>query len=472
MNAILRRVGLAAAISAALILAVSTPASAVSIVLHTENFANSLSTAGAWIYGGSRTPCLTAGTGTTVGSIPGCGFGDTAGSGVLHLTDGNSQSSYVILNNPVATSVGLQVSFDMFQYGGGSDPGDGMAFMLIDGSVTPSSAGASGAAIGYGSYGVTPGIAGGYVGVAFDTYGAFSNPGVGDGGTPLGPNSISVRGSEATNYNFITGVPASGALANGGTFNRELARRHVVVTISSQNIMSVAVDYGSGLVTELDGIDLATINGVGSLPATLKVGISAGTGGSYDIQEVQNFELTTLAPDLGVTVSDGSLDPSTLRGSVGITVAADAAGGSTTGPVTVTSTLPSRSTPLSAIGTGWTCSIVGQLVTCTRTGTGADRLDAGESYPPITLGLAVTSTAVLPLTIGASVVATDDTTTANNSDSGALTVGVAGAVAPVALAATNGTADPVVAPVALAVIVLGVVATIASRRHWAVTARR
>ncbi|WP_309233801.1 hypothetical protein [Conexibacter sp. W3-3-2] len=57
----------------------------------------------------------------------------------------------------------------------------------------------------------------------------------------------------------------------------------------------------------------------------------------------------------------------------------------TQGTVTVSDTLPAGLTPTAASGTGWDCSISGQVVTCTR----ADALPAGSAYPPITLSVDV-----------------------------------------------------------------------------------
>src|SRR5439155_22398910 len=56
------------------------------------------------------------------------------------------------------------------------------------------------------------------------------------------------------------------------------------------------------------------------------------------------------------------------------------------GLVTVTDTLPAGLTPSVAAGTGWSCGIAAQTVTCTR----SDALAASGSYPIITIAVAVT----------------------------------------------------------------------------------
>jgi trimeric autotransporter adhesin len=57
--------------------------------------------------------------------------------------------------------------------------------------------------------------------------------------------------------------------------------------------------------------------------------------------------------------------------------------------VTVTDTLPAGLTFNSATGTGWVCAAVGQVVTCTH----APALNAGASFPPITLTVNVLESA-------------------------------------------------------------------------------
>jgi len=425
-----RRFALTGSLIVALFAASSVAAFAAPVVLEDDSFRDVSTGAGDWSYGGTNTtPCLTAGSlATPVSSIPSCGIGETAGSGFLRFTDSGSQASYVILNTPIDTTLGLEISFDMFQYGGGVDPGDGMTLMFIDGTASPTTSGATGAALGYASYGSTPGIVGGYAAIAFDSYGAFSAVGVGSGGAPNQPNSVVVRGSEATNYAYITRTLASGSLSSGTSWDRELARRPVVVSISRQGIMSIAVDYGAGLVTELAGIDLTTINGENSMPESLKLGFTASTGGAYNWHGIQDLQVSTLAPDLSVSVAPGSIDPATMLGSIAMTVSNDAGAGSTAAAVTLTSTLPAGISAVSATGTGWSCSIAGQLVTCTRAGTGADRVHAAESYPPVTVGLSAASATSLPATITASVTVLDDADESNDTGSGEVTLDAALAV--------------------------------------------
>ncbi len=87
----------------------------------------------------------------------------------------------------------------------------------------------------------------------------------------------------------------------------------------------------------------------------------------------------------------------------------------TIGPVVVTDTLPSGLVPVSASGTGWTCGIVSQTVSCTLSGA----LNAGASADPITIRADATlpsGETSMTVTNTASVATTTDAASANNSD--------------------------------------------------------
>jgi hypothetical protein len=76
----------------------------------------------------------------------------------------------------------------------------------------------------------------------------------------------------------------------------------------------------------------------------------------------------------------------------------------TAGSITVTDTLPTRLVPTSADGAGWTCSIVGRLVTCTR----SDALTAGTPAPEIMIEVDVADGAATSVLNMARVTVVDD----------------------------------------------------------------
>jgi hypothetical protein len=222
--------------------------------------------------------------------------------------------------------------------------------------------------------------------------------------------------------------------------------------------MSVQVDYGAGPVTEISGLDLSTVNAPDAMPSSFKLGFAGSTGGAYLTTEIRNFTIQPLTPDLGITLAASAIDPSTRDAVISATVADAATSGPTNGTITVTSTLPAGIVPGTATGSGWTCATVAQLVTCTRPGTGADRLAAGDAAAAISIPVHTGAGVVLPATVSASVAVLDDSSAANNTASTQLNV------AGVALAATGLTVEPWSAVAALLGIAVG--ASLLLRLRW------
>src|SRR5205814_4469280 len=149
----------------------------------------------------------------------------------------------------------------------------------------------------------------------------------------------------------------------------------------------------------------------------------SGTAAANDSASVT---ISGQAPDLTIAKSHvGSF----VRGSTGsysLTVSNVGPVGSS-GLVTVSDTLPAGLVPSTASGTGWSCGIAGQTVTCTR----SDALGAGASYSVITIAVTVSQAATTPLMNTATVAGGNEINAANDSasDSTAITsqadVGVA-----------------------------------------------
>ncbi|MDQ2947414.1 MAG: DUF11 domain-containing protein, partial [Acidobacteriota bacterium] len=83
------------------------------------------------------------------------------------------------------------------------------------------------------------------------------------------------------------------------------------------------------------------------------------------------------------------------------------------GPFTVTDTLPAGLTPTGAVGTGWTCMIAAQAVTCARTNP-LDFLLDGTSFPPITITVNVAANAPAMVTNTAMLTSSTASPTAND----------------------------------------------------------
>ncbi|GAB4198107.1 MAG: hypothetical protein OHK0022_17010 [Roseiflexaceae bacterium] len=371
-----------------------------------------------WTLGSDGQPgvdpaCLTAAAAPPAGN--GCTFGpaDTAPNGALRLTNNkNNQAGFALSNTIIPAGNGLSVTFDYYAYNGSNGGADGITFFLIDGTVTPTQAGAFGGSLGYAQKTGVPGIAGGYVGIGIDEYGNFSNAAEGRGtgcttsynspgsaglqATGLSPDRITVRGarnpsdaSGLTGYCYLESGLVSGSLDNPSATTRSTAtKRTINLTLSPQNILSVRVD-GAVVVS---GLSLQ-IPGQPPFPASFKVGFAGATGGSTNYHEIQNLVVRALGPDLRLIKSHTGNFTVGQNASYTLQVSTTGAGGPLVASdnITVTDTLPPQLTYVSATGTNWSCGALSQQVICYYTGA---PVGTGINLPPINL-------TVLPTASGA-----------------------------------------------------------------------
>lgn len=429
-----------------------TGADAAPLRLVNEPLTGTATAAGAWTVGGST--CLTS-AGQNSGDIPQCVPEDSPldveNSGALQFTSlGEGDSGFAFNNTPIDTGRGLQISFDQYQWSGTG--GDGLSFFLMDGSDAAVAPGADGGALGYADAGtrmrdivvgvngeilydvdgrpiIAPwdpgapiltnyqaGVSGAFAGVAFDTVGNFSSEDVGPIdhlGPGNRPNSVVIRGSEASHYGYIAGAIVSQSLAVRTASDRTSARIHVDIFISTQSVMSVLLTYPDGRsFTALNDIDLRTINGTQPIPSTLKFGFSAGTGVAFQYNEINNVIVTTLAPDLSLRGSVGVGPTDTDRLLTYLLSNLDSAG-STDGLITFSGSLPGGATG-AASGDGWSCDIASHVVTCSRPADGSAAVGAGTALPPIRLTLSGVTARRAQLVMPASVALADDGDLTNN----------------------------------------------------------
>lgn len=287
--------------------------------------------------------CLTA-TQSQTGTILGClppnpadpndatlalpAAGDAAGAGALRLTSNRrfqtdpndiasaGEEGFFIVNRSLSTSQGLIFEFEFFTYNGqtflGSNPpgGDGFSFFLISDTAgnsapVPAQAGAFGGSLGYAQRSIgtinRPGLPNGYLGIGFDDFGNFSNQDEGRTG-PAGsagvrtPNRIVLRGSQGSNYAFISSTNPNGNLSDIASNTTPIAARGPAqsrrgrITITPANILTVEVDFsgtGNSFQPVVSNFDLATVPGQ-TLPPFFKFGFAASTGTSTAIHEIRN----------------------------------------------------------------------------------------------------------------------------------------------------------------------------------------
>ena len=258
----------------------------------TETFTNS--TAPGWTFAGSGyTPNLTS------------GVSDAAGNGWLRLTNaGNNEATSAVYNSAFsAAGASVYAKFDYESYGGTG--ADGITFFLFDGSV-PFSVGAYGGSIGYaqktaagGGGSDINGMNGGYLGIALDEYGNFSSASEGrvgglNGTTGLVPDSIGVRGpgQGLNGYAYLGGTSTLSQSID--SIARPSQTNTMQILLSATNQLTVTLQQGGTTPQTVLQMDLS-----GYLrPDTLSFGFASGTGGSTNIHDVRNLNVTTLTSNL------------------------------------------------------------------------------------------------------------------------------------------------------------------------------
>lgn len=259
-------------------------------VLAQSVFTQSFTGTGAagWVFGGSPTSTAPYLTANTV---------DTPGDGWLRMTENTAnQATYALLDSSLF-SVNAQIQIEMdyaFWNGTGAD---GLTFFLIDGGTTAATfqPGSYGGSMGYAQRTGQPGMPGAYLGFAFDNWGNFANPTEGrNGGPGFLPNSVTVRGPESSNYEFVA---TSGTMANQMDFPGYTTRpdqagadyRSFRITLDANNQLNVEMKFGAaGAFGSVLTADLATYD----RPDYFKIGFTGATGGANEIHEIRNLTVT------------------------------------------------------------------------------------------------------------------------------------------------------------------------------------
>ena len=203
---------------------------------------------------------------------------DTVGAGWLRFTNAiNSEIGGFLSDDVFASGAAITVEWDYAAHAG--DGADGHSIFLFDGSVTPASL-AGGSNIGFAT------VVGGILGIGFDEKGNFN---------PTNPDYVSIRGPQSGSNAVLTGAAAPEVIDGNDRSNSV----HVEVTISAALLVTVKMNFGSGLVTVINAFDAST--GVGTPPATYKIGMAGTTGSDNNIHEIRNFIATSGSYSLSIS---------------------------------------------------------------------------------------------------------------------------------------------------------------------------
>src|SRR5439155_467645 len=242
------------------------------------------------------------------------------------------------------------------------------------------------------------------------------------------PNGSTARGAPATAGGGGTDPHPSandqntggGGGANGGaggmggnSWNTNQAVGGYGGTAFPATAARVTAGAGGGAGTRNNaGAANASSGGNGGAIVMIRTGNGIGTGTITANQIPGASSGAECTPDL--TLAKSHADPF-VRGSSGTyTLTVSNVGGSaTSGTTTITDTLPAGLTPTAASGTGWSCGIAAQTVTCTST----DVMGSNGSFPAISITVNVGQAAAASLTNTATVSGGGEINTANDSAS-------------------------------------------------------
>lgn len=225
-------------------------------------------------------------------------------NGWLRMTQavGNQSTSATYQRLYPAADNLVVVEFDYRAYGGSG--ADGLAVVLSDANITPQ-AGAFGGPLGYGYKPGIPGFAGGWLGFGLDEFGNFSNEG-GAGNIGRRRQSVVIRGSgEGTSgYRYLRGTCNNGTTNQNGSClspavdgNQNTPHRYRFTVDSRQagsTLVSVERNTGSGFVTLIAPFNAQSQPGQAPVPDNFFLSITASTGGSTNIHELDNLSICAL----------------------------------------------------------------------------------------------------------------------------------------------------------------------------------
>ncbi|GHY14223.1 MSHA biogenesis protein MshQ [Vibrio cholerae] len=203
---------------------------------------------------------------------------------------------------PAANNL-VQVELDYYAWANLTGNGaDGISLIFSDATVTPRTGGFGGS-LGYAPRNPTsttpavPGFAGGWLGIGLDEWGNFANPTEGRvGGDGFRPQSITVRGSQMSNYLYLTHQTVSPNIDTRNTSTPAPGDRYLIEIDSrntSQVLLSIRRTRNNSTTTILNQYSIP-LNQQGSIPEDFFLSLAGSTGASVNNHEIDNFRVCAL----------------------------------------------------------------------------------------------------------------------------------------------------------------------------------
>jgi hypothetical protein len=229
--------------------------------------------------------------------------------GWLRLTDSTDQAGATVNDTVIPSSSSFDIQFDYVVYNGTGEGGaDGFAFYMIDGATTTPTLGAGGGSLGY------VGTTGAYFGVGLSEF---------------GDDQVKIWGpSSATPLVTVSTDPTNLIHTDGRS------AKHVRITYADNFISVWVVNTADTDTPVISNYDISAY----TPPATFKMGLSAGTGGYWNIHEIRNFT-ATMTPVVGLDPSSkdfGSQEVATTSAETAFTITNNGDGDLTLGALSIT----------------------------------------------------------------------------------------------------------------------------------------
>jgi uncharacterized repeat protein (TIGR01451 family) len=223
--------------------------------------------------------------------------------------------------------------------------------------------------------------------------------------TIVNPNGA----TDLTGVSFNDNLPAGLIIANPDSLTGTCDPGVITPAVTSINLVGGTILAGSSCIFSVDVLAVAGGTQVNTTdPVTSNEG---GTGNTA------TATVDVPLPDLTIVKSHAGNFRQGQVGAVYTITVSDSGGADTTGPVTVTDTLPAGLTATGISGPGWSCSAP-PVLSCSR----QDGLPAGTTFPDITLTVNVANNAAPSVTNTATVSGGGESNTGNDAASDITTV--------------------------------------------------
>lgn len=249
-------------------------------------------------------------------------------TGFLRLTEKTGNNAKAATVPGFFPAAGNYISVEFLHYAYNGSGADGIAVALSDYTISPVP-GAYGGSLGYAQKTGTSGFAGGWIGVAVDEFGNYSNP---TEGRVLGrgfiADGVAVRGSGSgqTGYPYLGGTTGSLSPGVDNASSTSPAYGHYYqIIVDARNSSSgqtwVAVNRDtsgagssySSVVSSFDAYAASTAAGYtqAAVPANWQLSFTGSTGGSTNIHELGKVRVCAqyyVAPDGGTAGGFSAID--------------------------------------------------------------------------------------------------------------------------------------------------------------------